>query len=158
VTRRGGGDGASERLITQAERRAILKLAARGASYRDIVAQLPEPMNAVMAVLRPLSGVIRHEWFANPSGFRLSLDERQDIFLGLKARESVRGTARRLGRAPSTISREVKASGGRDACHPHGAERRARRCASRPKQRKLEASPEVWRRVRGDLERLWSPQ
>ena len=150
--------GRPKRLITQAERRAILRLAAKGASYRDIVAELHESMRVVRVVLRPLGGVIRHEWFADPSGFRLSCDERQEIWLGLKSGESFRAIARRLGRAPSSISREVEANGGRDSHHPRVGEHRARRCASRPKERKLEASEELWRRVRGDLERLWSPQ
>ena len=39
---------------------------------------------------------------------RLSFDEREEIALGVAAQESVREIARRLGRAPSTISREIK--------------------------------------------------
>ena len=43
---------------------------------------------------------------------RLSLAEREEISRGLAAGESLRSIARRLGRAPSTVSREVAANQG----------------------------------------------
>jgi transposase, IS30 family len=39
---------------------------------------------------------------------RLSLVEREEIALGRAAGESIRSIAGRLGRAPSTVSREVR--------------------------------------------------
>ena len=42
------------------------------------------------------------------AGPRLSLAEREEIVVGLARRESVRQIAGRLGRAPSTVSREVR--------------------------------------------------
>ena len=42
------------------------------------------------------------------AGPRLSLAEREEIVVGLAGRESVRAIAVRLGRAPSTVSREVR--------------------------------------------------
>src|SRR6478672_11233220 len=47
------------------------------------------------------------------SPLRLSLAEREEISRGVAAGESLRAIAKRLGRAPSTVSREVKANGGR---------------------------------------------
>ena len=41
-------------------------------------------------------------------GMRLSLAEREEIAIGLAGKEPVRVIARRLGRAPSTVSREVR--------------------------------------------------
>src|SRR5438105_132644 len=43
----------------------------------------------------------------------LSLGEREEISRGLRAEESIRAIARRLARAPSSISREVRRHGGR---------------------------------------------
>jgi len=42
------------------------------------------------------------------AGRRLSLAEREEIMVGLARREGVRQIAARLGRAPSTVSREVR--------------------------------------------------
>ena len=44
---------------------------------------------------------------------RLSFAEREEISRGLAAGVSLRSISRRLGRAPSTVSREVAANGGR---------------------------------------------
>ena len=44
---------------------------------------------------------------------RLSFSEREEISRGLAAGVSLRCIARRLGRAPSTVSREVAGNGGR---------------------------------------------
>ena len=44
---------------------------------------------------------------AEPTGRHLSLAEREEIALGRAARESMRSIARRLGRSPSTVSREL---------------------------------------------------
>ena len=52
------------------------------------------------------------------SPLRLSLAEREEISRGLAGGESLRSIARRLGRAPSTVSREVAAHGGPAAIGP----------------------------------------
>src|SRR5690349_6083547 len=67
---------------------------------------------------------------------RLSLEEREEISRGLQRRESQRSISRRLGRAPSTISREVKAQA--SSYRAWRGERRAYALASRPKRRKME--------------------
>jgi IS30 family transposase len=90
------------------------------------------------------------------SGFRLSLEERVEIYLGVQLGETLTAVAARLGRAPSTVCREVAANGGRDRYRPFAAHRRAWRQARRPKQAKL-VCPRLRDRVVGDLERLWSP-
>ena len=46
------------------------------------------------------------------SPLRLSLAEREEISRGVAAGESMRSIARRLGRSPSTVSREISANGG----------------------------------------------
>src|SRR5581483_11150674 len=71
--------------------------------------------------------------------------------------ESLSAIARRLGRRPSTITREVAANDGREAYSAWAAHQRARGRARRPKPCKLRQGPlldEVTRR----LKELWSPQ
>ena len=52
---------------------------------------------------------------------RLTHDEREQIMIGTSRRESIRAIARRLGRAPSTVQREIKNNG-----HSHWAPGRYR--------------------------------
>ena len=88
---------------------------------------------------------------------RLSLSEREEISVGLEAGESMRGIARRLKRAPSTICREVKGQGNREYRAWRGDER-AEKLAARPKPRKLENSPALRKKVEEGLARNWSPE
>jgi len=71
------------------------------------------------------SFVLRHDGrrpvpLAVWSESRLSAGEREEISRGLAAKESFRSIAARLGRAPSTVSREVNANGGRDYYRAQG--------------------------------------
>jgi IS30 family transposase len=90
--------------------------------------------------------------------FRLVLVEREEIRAGLARRESYRVIARRLGRAPSTISREVAVNGGREAYRAVNAEIRAASAAKRPKRRWYQQNPEPWQEVCALLRIRWSPQ
>jgi IS30 family transposase len=79
-----------------------------------------------------------------PSGRYLSEDERDEIGLGLAAGHGIRQIARRLGRSPSTISREVHKNGQRQwpwKYLPRKAEARARSRAARPKPSKIASYP-----------------
>jgi IS30 family transposase len=88
----------------------------------------------------------------------LQVDEREEISLGLERGESFRVIAKRLGRAPSTVSREVKANGGRDHYRAWKAEKRAYEQAARPKTAKLAGNHELRVVVEGWLAQRWSPQ
>ena len=138
-------------------RSEIIRQAAAGRSYRQIAEEVDCSRGVITAVLRPLGGVIRRDLW-EPSRWRLSLEERIEIHLGLDRGESLRAIARRLGRAPSTISREVAAGGGQRAYRPTLAHRQAWKRARRPKATKLVSNPELCARVIADLEALWSPQ
>jgi IS30 family transposase len=136
-------------------RREVIRLAARGYSRSQIVAEVDIATRTVNAVLGPLGGVFRPELWST-TGLRLSIEERVEIFLGLQLGLTVRAIAAGLGRAPSTVCRELNANGGRGRYRPFTAHRRAWRLARRPKTPKL-ACPRLRVRVVGDLERLWSP-
>jgi IS30 family transposase len=138
-------------------RREVIWAAARGATYAEIVEGLDVSVGTVANVLRPLGGVIRAEDWA-PSAFRLSLEERVGIRLGLEQGRSFAGIAAELGRAVSTVSREVNANGGRDGYRPVVAHQAAAHRARRPKPTKLSRCTALRERVVADLERLWSPE
>jgi IS30 family transposase len=70
----------------------------------------------------------------------------------------VREIARRLGRAPSTVCREVAANGGRDRYRACAADRRAVRLLRRSKPAKLAVCPRLREVVESKLELRWSPQ
>ena len=92
------------------------------------------------------------------AAWRLSLSAREEISRGLLAGESFRAIARRLERAPSTVSREVVAGGARAHYRAWRSEARARRRARRPKPPKLLACPRLRAEVERGLERRWPPQ
>lgn len=139
-------------------RRRITVLAASGASYREIRGELGASSRAITAALRAWGGVSRSDVSWEPSPSRLSLAERVEIRVALERGESFAAIGRRLGRATSTISREVGANGGRVAYRPVDAHEVAHRRARRPKPTKLARCDRLRRRVIADLERWWSPE
>jgi IS30 family transposase len=92
-----------------------------------------------------------------PAPGRLSAKEREDILVGLARGESMSAIARDLGRAPSTITREVAANGGASNYGSWRAHCRAREAARRPRPAKLD-HPQLVAQVTVWLEELWSPQ
>jgi IS30 family transposase len=93
----------------------------------------------------------------DPSPARLSIVEREQIGVGMARGLSLTTIAAGLGRATSTVSREVKANGGRDGYRAWAAHNRARFCARRPKTAKLAACAALAAQVAGWLAELWSP-
>lgn len=88
----------------------------------------------------------------------LSTGEREEISRGLAAGDSLRVIAGRLGRQPSTVSREVARHGGRARYRAEAADRRAWRNAHRPKLCKLARVPELRALVAAKLAEEWSPE
>ncbi len=78
--------------------------------------------------------------------------------VGIARGESFRGIARKIGRAASTVSREVARSGGRDRYGASRAEDLAAISSVRPKPSKLARSPRLRRKVRSMLEDYFSPR
>jgi hypothetical protein len=77
----------------------------------------------------------RSAW--EPGEGRLSVADRAEISLGVHRGQTFSAIASRLGRATSTVSREVAANGGRDGYRAWRAHERARERARRPKRPKL---------------------
>jgi len=90
---------------------------------------------------------------------RLGLGEREEISRGLAAGVSLRVIAAGLGRAPSTISREVAAHGGRDRYRAAPADQQAWARARRPQACKLATHPRLRAMVAEKLQaEQWSPE
>jgi IS30 family transposase len=92
------------------------------------------------------------------SPLRLSLAEREEISRGLAAGESMRAIARRLGRAPSTVSREISSNHGPRRYRAVVADRAAVRRMKRPKSAKLALNHRLRDVVEAKLELRWSPE
>lgn len=88
----------------------------------------------------------------------LTLVEREDISRGMAAGQSIRCIAKQLGRAPSTVSREVARHGGRRAYRAAEADGAAWASARRPKACRLSLNPALRQAVARKLSCNWSPK
>ncbi len=92
------------------------------------------------------------------SRLALTLAEREEISRGVVAGQSIRSMAASLGRAPSTISRELRRNGGRRCYRASQADQAAWDRARRPKPCKLVENRVLARLVARKLKGLWSPE
>src|SRR5450631_3055341 len=92
-------------------------------------------------------------------GRYLSFGEREEVALGRAGGESVRSIAARLGRSPSTVSRELRRNvDGQRRYRATTAHALAYERASRPKAAKLATNLVLRDKVEKDLERKYSPE
>jgi transposase, IS30 family len=142
--------------LTAEQRRLARRLHARGLSLREIGPQVGCSHQGVALIVRYASRrpVRQDGWVPGPG--RLTLADREEITLGLHAGQSFTAIAARLGKAVSTVSREVGANGGRGEYRAWRAHDRARAQARRPKIPKL-ACPRLAAQVGCWLEQWWSP-
>ena len=138
------------------ERARIRALYQEGHSRKEIAATLGPSYTQVVSVLKV--SIAAGEGFYCPSPARLSLTDREEIRAGLARGETFKAIAGRLGRAPSTICREVARNGGRAQYRAVWAHKRAAWCAERPKVAKLEANAVLRKVVVERLSRCWSPE
>lgn len=146
-----------KRIYYSAEQRAeIWDRWWRGESMSSIGRRLDRKSSSVFSVLSPSGGIRPAE--GRRSARSLSLAEREEVSRGLVAGRSLRSIARHLGRAPSTISREVGRNGGRDGDRVTVSDQTAWIRALRLKRCKLACHPAVRRTVSAKLRRNWSPE
>jgi transposase, IS30 family len=88
----------------------------------------------------------------------LSFAEREEIALARAGGVSMRAIARRLGRSPSTISRELRRNADRRGYRATTAHTLAFERASRPKPAKLATNLALRQVVQDDLTRRFSPE
>jgi len=146
----------SGRGFTAAEKAELWDRWRRGESLKAIGRAFGKPSSSIYAHVSPRGG-IRPTW-RRRSRLALTLRERETISRGLATDRSARSIARQLGRAPSTVSREIGRNGGCDRYRAAGADGRAWSRARRPKRCKL--ARDRWLRglVARKLRLSWSPE
>ena len=92
------------------------------------------------------------------SRLSLTLAEREEISRGLVAGHSVRSIAMSLGRAASTVCREINRNGGRRRYRANQADQAAWDRSQRPKRCKLVENRALAHIVAKKLKELWSPE
>jgi transposase, IS30 family len=146
--------GLPGRPLSGATRRQVRRLVVEGVPVAEVAVRVGCSRKSVRRIVGAQRG-----WLERSRSERwLSRVEREEIACGVRAGESLREIARRLGRSPSTVSREVARNGGRRGYRGWRAEQAAWRRARRPKPRKLAADPALWAVVQGMLAERWSPQ
>jgi IS30 family transposase len=141
--------------LSELERWRIAELSARGLPSRVIGKEIGRAQRTVWNEIARSRRPVVPEPMRSP--LRLSVVEREEVSRGLAGGESLRAIARRLGRSPSTISREVVANGGRRRYRACRADKAALRRARRPKPSKLASCDRLRKVVEEKLELRWSP-
>ncbi|HZN83509.1 MAG TPA: IS30 family transposase [Mycobacterium sp.] len=143
--------------LTMEQRQLARRLSAKGLSLREIGRQVGCSHEIVRSVVRGESKrpVRSDGWQPGPG--RLTLADREEVSLGLRSGDSFSVIAIKLGKAVSTVSREVGGNGGRDDYRAWRAHQRARDRARRPKTPKL-SCPRLAGQVTLWLQEWWSPQ
>jgi len=126
-----------------------------------------ETLQAIGRGLRRIAKVVRYE-VARTGGIpparrqrgslALTLGEREAISRGVACGTSLRQISRGLGRAASTVSREVRRHGGRRQYRATAADDQAWARGRRPKRCRLATHPALRQAVATQLVHKWSPQ
>jgi DNA-binding CsgD family transcriptional regulator len=128
----------------------------QGESLRLIARRLGKRGPSVRAFVLQTGGV--QHCPPRPAERCLSMAEREEISRGVAAGESCRKVAARLGRAPSTVLRELARNGGRGRYRAQAADAAAFCRAQRPKPAKLFLEPGLRAVVEAKLALRWSPE
>lgn len=148
-----GGRGCGMPLAFRAD---IVRRVRGGERAQDVARDVGVNVKSVYRCLSEAGGM-PPRW-KDRSPRHLSLLEREEISRGLIEGVSFRVISARLGRHPSTVSREVKANGGREKYRGCRADQRACRLARRPKPTVFECNKRLRQFVEAGLESWWSPQ
>ena len=117
----------------------------KGESLHSIAGLFGRHHSAIQGILSRTGGIRPPQ--RRRSQRALTLAEREEISRGVIAGQSLRWIAASLGRAPSTVSREIKRNGGRRRYRASSADQAAWERAQRPKTCKLKANPALARIV-----------
>lgn len=144
------------RRFTAAESTEIWDRWQRGEGLTSIGRLYGKNSSSIFNHLKPSGGIRPPR--RRRSKLALSLCEREEISRGMVAGHSIRSIAARLGRAPSTVSRELCRNGGYGRYRAAAADKRAWGQALRPKACKLATYPRLRQIVVRKLRGNWSPE
>ena len=140
---------------TEADKAKMWDRWQKGESLNSIARLFGCSHSSIQGVFAPTGGIRPPP--RRRSGRALSLSEREEISRGVAAGRSLRCIATSLGRAPSTVSREVNRNGGRQPYRANKAEQAAWDRAHRAKTCKLAKNRELAYIVAEKLQLEWSP-
>ena len=146
----------TRRFITEPERQMIFDRWFKGESQYAIARALGRGHTSIQGVLSRTGGI--RPLPRKRSRRALSLAEREEISRGIVAGDTIRSIAADLGRAPSTVSRELQRNGGRRRYRASKADDAAWQRADRSKTCKLAKNPALSRIVAEKLMDRWSPR
>jgi len=141
---------------TAAQRAEIWDRWQRGESMSSIGRVFDRESSSIFGLLSPSGGIRPPE--RKRSAMALTLSEREEISRGIVGGLSMRAMALQLGRAVSTISREIARNGGIRVYRANTADEAAWDRGMRPKRCKLALYPTLRHSVVRKLKQSWSPQ
>ena len=127
----------------------------RGETLHSIARHFGRSHSSIQGILSRTGGIRPPK--RRRSRLALTLAEREEISRGVAAGQSMRWIAASLGRAPSTVSREIGRNGGCERYRASHADQVAFERAKRPKICKLALNPALARVVAEKLKCRWSP-
>jgi IS30 family transposase len=142
--------------FTNAQRQELCDRYQLGESLNAIARALGKTSSSIYNHLRPTGGI--RPVPRKRSRLALRPAEREEISRGIVAEQSIREIARTLGRAASTVSREVRRNGGCVRYRAVEADKSAWDRGRRPKRCKLALNVRLARLVAGKLKMNWSPE
>lgn len=142
--------------FSEAQKTELWERWRKGESLSAIGREFGKPSSCIFSHIRPTGGITPVP--RRRSRLALTLSDREEISRGLATGLSMRAIARTLGRAASSISREINRNGGRRRYRAAAADKRAWKQALRPKACKLAQNARLRQVVVVKLQRHWSPE
>ncbi len=145
------------RIYYSAEQRALMwDRWQKGDSLHTIASLFDRGHSSIQRILAETGGIRPAQ--RRRSRLALTLAEREEISRGVVAGQSIRWIAAQLGRAPSTVSRELRRNGGPRRYRANRSEQAAWDRARRPKPCKLAKNRALARIVTKQLQLEWAPE
>jgi transposase, IS30 family len=134
-----------------------LAAVAAGSSVADAAAGAGIGVSALRRRIREQGVVMLRPRHARAGS--LSLEDREEVRVGIEVGESDAVIGRRVGRHRGTVGREIAVNGGRGGYRAYAAQARADETARRPKRCWTEVRPSLWEEVQGLMRtKKWSPE